>query len=213
MSHKLIISIVPRDAGDGIVKAANEAGASGGTILLGTGTASSNLLSLLGFGNKAKDLVFILVAKEIEAKVIQSISDYSLGHKSPFGVLWSLDVSRLIKCGEENGGKDKMADKATHQMITVILNKGYAEDAMAAARKAGAGGGTVLNARGTAKEGDAKFFGVEIVPEKDMLLILVPAEKADAVVDAIKNLPSLQKPGSGITFCSDAQNFTLLGSK
>lgn len=98
-----------------------------------------------------------------------------------------------------------------YEMINVIVNKGYAEDAMAAARKAGAGGGTIINARGTAKEGDAKFFGMEIVPEKEMLMILVPAEKKDAIIAAIKELPCLSKAGSGIVFCNEAENFTLLG--
>lgn len=102
---------------------------------------------------------------------------------------------------------------ADHQLITLIVNKGYAEDAMAAARTAGARGGTIINGRGTAKEGDEKFFGMEIVPEKDILMILVENGQCDAVIEAVKNLPCLQTPGSGITFCSDAHDFTSLGTK
>ena len=83
-------------------------------------------------------------------------------------------------------------------MINIIVNKGYAEDAMAAARKAGAGGGTVVLGRGTAKEGDEKFFGVEIVPEKEMLVILAEQSKAEAVVEAIQNLECFSKGGSGV---------------
>ena len=70
-----------------------------------------------------------------------------------------------------------MSENTPNDLITVILNSGYADDAMAAARKAGAGGGTVIKARGTAKEGDESFFGVQIVPEKEMLLIVVDHEK------------------------------------
>ena len=82
---------------------------------------------------------------------------------------------------------------------------------MAAARKAGAGGGTVVNARGTAREDDAKFFGMHIVPEKEMLLIVVEHEKKDAVLESIRTLPCLAEPGSGIAFCSGVNDFTLLG--
>ena len=82
---------------------------------------------------------------------------------------------------------------------------------MDAARKAGAGGGTIINARGTAKEGDAKFFGMEIIPEKDMIFVLAENEKADAILEAVRTLPCLSKPGSGIAFASPAENFTLLG--
>ena len=103
--------------------------------------------------------------------------------------------------------------ETTHELITVILNRGYADDAMAAARKAGAGGGTVINARGTAREDDEKFFGVHIVPEKEMLLIVVGKEKKDTVLEAIRTLPCLKEPGSGITFSQSADSFTILGRK
>ena len=98
-----------------------------------------------------------------------------------------------------------------YEAINIIVNKGYAEDAMAAARKAGAGGGTIIGARGTAKEGDATFFGVEIVPEKEMLMILVPHDKKDDVVQAVSSLACFEKAGSGIIFSNHAESFSLLG--
>lgn len=210
MSYKLIISIVHHDCGDEIVQAANSAGARGGTVLMGKGTAASNLLSLLGFGSSSKDVALILVPEEICPDVLKSVREASQNKKNHYGVMWTINVSTLMKGSEISGGKT-MNEECNHQMITLIVNKGYAEDAMAAARKAGAGGGTVINARGTAREGDAKFFGMEIVPEKDMLIILVPNEKCDAVLEAVRTLPCLQTPGSGIIFCSDANNFELLG--
>ncbi len=104
-----------------------------------------------------------------------------------------------------------MSETSDYRLVHVIVNKGYAEDAMAAARKAGAGGGTILHARGTAREDDAKFFGVPIVPEKDTLLILVPTEKASAVFDAIRSLPCLAEKGSGIVFTLPVSDFSVLG--
>ena len=98
-----------------------------------------------------------------------------------------------------------------YEVINIIVNKGYAEDAMAAARKAGAGGGTIIGARGTAREGDSTFFGVEIVPEKEMLMILVPQEKRQAIVEAVSSLACFEKAGSGIIFSNEAKGFKLLG--
>ena len=213
MSYRLIIGIVPHNAGDEIVKVAAKAGARGGTILMGTGTASSNILSLLGFGSAGKDVVMILVEEDIKDAVVSEIVESTQTKKKSFGVLWTLNVSRFIRCGKERGGKTEMNIAADHQLITLIVNKGYAEDAMAAARSAGARGGTIINGRGTAKEGDEKFFGMEIVPEKDILMILVENSQCDAVIDAVKKLPCLQTPGSGITFCADAHDFASLGAK
>ena len=46
MSHKLIISIVPHNCGEVITNAANEAGAGGGSIIMGRGTAENSILQL-----------------------------------------------------------------------------------------------------------------------------------------------------------------------
>ena len=219
MSYKLLVSIVPHDSGELISNAAKSAGAGGGTIAMGRGTASNGVLQLLGLGDTSKDIVYIILEEEkcenVKAAIVQASES-----KKHFGVLFTLNVGSFVKAGSNKSdviskskGDESMAAKDTYQMINVIVNKGYAEDAMAAARKAGAGGGTIISARGTAKEGDAAFFGMTIVPEKDMLMILVPSDKKDAIVNAITELPCFDQAGSGIIFCNEAQNFTVLGKK
>lgn len=218
MSFKLIVSIVPKDNGDFITTAARNAGSGGGTIIMGKGTAENSILQLLGLGDTSKDITYNLVDSEIEHTVRDAIVAACEEKKAHFGVLFTINVDEFIKAGDTNSSIGKKTDNgentmANYQMINVIVNKGYAEDAMAAARRAGAGGGTIIGARGTAKEGDAAFFGMKIVPEKDMLMILVPTDKKDDIVNAIKNLPCFAEAGSGIIFCNEAQNFTLLGKK
>ena len=214
--HKLIISIVPHNSGEIITNAAKLAGSRGGTILMGRGTAENSIIQLLGLGDKSKDIVYILVEEEICQNVLDKIKE-STQNKKNFGIAFTIDINNFLRSGSiknlenENQGVEKMND--SYELINVIVNKGYAEDAMAAARKAGAGGGTIINARGTAKEGDAKFFGIEIVPEKEMLLILVPKDKKDEIIKAISELPCLNKAGSGILFTNSANNFTVLGKK
>ncbi|MCR4741923.1 MAG: transcriptional regulator [Treponema sp.] len=214
--HKLIISIVPHNSGEIITNAAKLAGSRGGTILMGRGTAENSIIQLLGLGDKSKDIVYILVEEEICQKVLDKIKE-STESKKNFGIVFTIDINNFLRSGsiknlkEEKQGVEKMNN--SYEMINVIVNKGYAEDAMAAARKAGAGGGTIINARGTAKEGDAKFFGIEIVPEKEMLMILVSQDKKDEIIKAISDLPCLNKAGSGILFSNSANNFTVLGKK
>ena len=214
--HKLIISIVPHNSGEIITNAAKLAGSRGGTILMGRGTAENSIIQLLGLGDKSKDIVYILVEEEICQNVLVKIKE-STQNKKNFGIVFTIDINNFLRSGSiknlenENLGVEQMND--SYEMINVIVNKGYAEDAMAAARKAGAGGGTIINARGTAKEGDAKFLGIEIVPEKEMLLILVPKDKKDEIIKAISELPCLNKAGSGILFTNSANNFTVLGKK
>lgn len=201
--------------GELITNATKEAGAGGGTILMGRGTAANSIIQLLGLGDTSKDIAYVVVDDSILEKTLLSVKEATSSKKSHFGVMFTVNVSEFIRSGnpnqEKHEGENNMAQNESYKLINVIVNKGYAEDAMAAARKAGAGGGTIIGARGTAKEGDAKFFGAEIVPEKDMLLILVPKEKCDDIVNAIQSLPCFAKAGSGIIFCSNAHDFTLLG--
>ena len=220
MSYKLLIGIVPHNSGELIADAAKSAGAGGGTIAMGRGTASNGVLQLLGLGDTSKDIVYIIIKNSIKQAVYDAIIKAS-EKKAHFGVMFTLDTPGFIRAGhlaesdvsEKSEGEENMKAENNYQMINVIVNKGYAEDAMAAARKAGAGGGTIIGARGTAKEGDAAFFGMKIVPEKEMLMILVPAEKKSAIVEAITALHCFAEAGSGIIFCNEAQDFTVLGKK
>ena len=220
MSYKLLIGIVPHNSGELITDAAKSAGAGGGTIAMGRGTASNGILQLLGLGDTSKDIVYIIIKQEIKSAVYDAIIKAS-EKKAHFGVMFTLNTPGFIRAGhldesdesKKSEGEETMSTENNYQMINVIVNKGYAEDAMEAARKAGAGGGTIIGARGTAKEGDAAFFGMKIVPEKEMLMILVPAEKKSAIVKAITALPCFAQAGSGIIFCNEAQDFTVLGKK
>ena len=213
MKYKIIVCVVPHNNGELIIEAAKQSGATGATVMMGKGTASSSVLGMLGFGDSSKDVVLIVIEAEKVSDVLKNIMEVTQDKKK-FGVVFTLDAGTFIKAGHltnENEGETIMDKENEYQMINIIVNKGYAEEAMAAARKAGAGGGTVIGARGTAKEGDAKFFGMEIVPEKEMLMILVPTEKKDDIINAIKKLECFSKAGSGIVFCNGAGDFTLLG--
>ena len=221
--YKLIVTIVPHESGEFITNAAKEAGAGGGTILMGRGTASNSVLQLLGLGDTSKDITLNIVSREIAEKVCSHIYQACSGKKAHFGLLFTIDVNDFVRAGsrkqnEWKGLQEKEEEKTEgantmeeYEVINIIVNKGYAEDAMAAARKAGAGGGTIISAKGTAREGDATFFGVDIVPEKEMLMILVPQEKREAIAGAVSSLPCFEKAGSGIIFCNTAKDFTLLG--
>ncbi|MFA5698573.1 MAG: P-II family nitrogen regulator [Sphaerochaeta sp.] len=99
-----------------------------------------------------------------------------------------------------------------HTLISVIVNKGMAEEVMEAARGVGATGGTIIPARGTGKEEDVKFFGYPLVPEKDMLLILAGADQTGRILEAVNNLPILSTPGTGIAFCVDVERFMVFGA-
>ncbi len=87
-----------------------------------------------------------------------------------------------------------------YEMICCIVNTGYSEAVMDAAREFGARGGTVLHARGTANPEAETFFRITVQPEKEMVMILVPAKLKDDILHALYKAVGLNTPGQGIAF-------------
>lgn len=87
-----------------------------------------------------------------------------------------------------------------YEMICCIVNAGYSETVMDAAREFGARGGTVVHARGTANPEAETFFHITVQPEKEMVMILVPAKLKDDILHALYKAVGLNTPGQGIAF-------------
>jgi nitrogen regulatory protein PII len=81
-----------------------------------------------------------------------------------------------------------------------IVNDGFTDLVMDAAKKAGARGGTILTARGTGNKDIEKFFGVVITPEKQIVMILVPKAIKDKVIESIYKEVGINTKGQGIAF-------------
>ena len=90
--------------------------------------------------------------------------------------------------------------KFQHEAIFCIVNSGYSDVVMEAAKKLGAGGGTVINARGTAPKDAESIFGITIEPEKEIVMILVPSSIKADVLHALYQEAGLDTPGQGIAF-------------
>ena len=87
-----------------------------------------------------------------------------------------------------------------YEVIFAIVNAGFAEEAMEVARAQGARGGTILNARGVAREKEAAFFGIPIHPEKEMLMLVVEKPIRDQILNALYKEMGMDKKAQGIAF-------------
>ena len=85
-------------------------------------------------------------------------------------------------------------------LMVTIVNRGFAEEVMRAAKSAGAEGGTIIYARGTGIHEHAKLFGISIEPEKEIVLTLVERAMTKQVLDTVVEALELDKPGKGIAF-------------
>jgi nitrogen regulatory protein PII len=92
-----------------------------------------------------------------------------------------------------------MNEQSKNVLIIAIVNKGNTDLVMNAARDAGASGGTVVKGKGTGAE-IAKFFGVSITEEKEMVYIVSSREGRDAIMHAIMDKAGVKTEAHGVVF-------------
>lgn len=85
-------------------------------------------------------------------------------------------------------------------LLIVIINKGFSDIVMEAARASGARGGTIFTARGTGNPNIEKFFGIPIQEQKEMIFIIVKPEIKEKCLKEIYKSAGLETKGQGIIF-------------
>ena len=88
----------------------------------------------------------------------------------------------------------------SYEVIFAIVNAGFAEEAMEVARANGARGGTIMNARGVAREKEAAFFGITLHADKEILMLVVEKSIRDNILNALYKEMGMDKKAQGITF-------------
>lgn len=91
--------------------------------------------------------------------------------------------------------------------IFCVVNRGFTDLVMVAARKAGAGGGTIIHGRGTAGKEYEKFYGIAVSAEREIVIIVVKKDIADNVLLAINKEAGLETDGQGIAFAMPVSDY------
>lgn len=173
-------------------------------IVLGKGTVKSATLNLLGIKSQKKEIVNILLEKEKAKEVLDYFAKELQLHEFGHGIAYTTPV---IAAGQiinnEQSTWNTVQDMEAESMfkkLTVVVNRGMAEDVMDIARRSGVKGGTILHGRGTGTACTAKLFDMEIEPEKELVMILMPNDLIDKVVNDLFQELKLDNPGNGILF-------------
>lgn len=90
--------------------------------------------------------------------------------------------------------------KKGYKCIFTIVNNGFSEVAMNAAKACGAKGGTILHGRGTISKDAEKFFHISIQPEKEIVLILAKSELVDCILKGLYDAIGTATEAQGIAF-------------
>lgn len=207
---KLMVTITPREYTENYLDFFHRHGVNNVVSMLCNGTATESVLDLLAIENKEKIMFNAMVREDNLPDLIKGLlaeMDIMAAGKgvAVFIPIDCIGGSSSLKffVGEqpiEKKESDKMSNTESNiVMIITLVDKGNTELVMEAARSAGANGGTVVRAKGTGAE-IAKFFGVSISEEKEMVYIISRRDGRDAIMKAIMEKAGANTDAHGVLF-------------
>ena len=91
--------------------------------------------------------------------------------------------------------------------LFIIVNAGFAEEIVGIARKEGASGATIINARGEGMK-NKTIMGITIDSEKEMVLSIVEGKTATKIMEAVKEKAGITSPAHGVCFFMPVEKMT-----
>lgn len=199
MDH--ITVIVPKGQGQAVLKLAKQKGIINGSISKAYGTSNKELSSELEQTEMIRDLVSLVAATDLAEIFLRMLNaDYDFA-KRGHGIAYAVNVNEVYAEGLRNTEFEERAP-SEFQAITAIFRNGQADPVMAAARAAGATGGTVLE-DASALDSDASLFSKGTAGSDEIILIITKKDKAQAIMEAIRENSGLD-PASGLVYVQDA---------
>ena len=208
---KLLVSIVNRGDDERMAQLLNDFSVALTFSCQGMGTARSTVLNYLGIGTSEKTVMFSLIPESDEGAILEEISNkmllYLVGRGISFTVPLSA-VSEIIANGigaaaaaKTVDGRNIMQDsERNYDLIVAIVAEGYVEEAMEAARSAGAAGCTVIRARSIENTKAEQFAGISLREESEILLILSQRSSKLAIMNAVAASAGLKTEAGGVLF-------------
>lgn len=163
-------------------------------ITVGNGTASSEILDYFGLDGSEKCVLFHFITgdhwkdvkRQLRMKMHIDIPGVGIAFMVPLSSIGGKKALDYLTAGREFvKGEESSLKDTKYELLVAIANQGYTELIMNAARKVHASGGTVVHAKGTGSQLAEKFMGVTLVPEKEMVFIVVTKERKNAIMRAI----------------------------
>lgn len=205
----MMVTITDRDRTKRFTNFYKENGIDISMITVGRGTAASEILDYFGLDGSEKCVLFQMVTdtkwKELKQglrrKLQIDVPGTGIAFVIPLSSIGGKKALNYLTSGQDYVKGEESALKDTkYELLVVIANQGYTELVMDAARSVHAAGGTVIHAKGTGTDKAEKFMGVTLVPEKEMVFIVVRKEYKNNIMRAIMDQAGLESKARSIVF-------------
>ena len=178
-------------------------------ITLGNGTASSEILDYFGLDGSEKSVLFHIITdtkwkevkRQLRLQMNIDIPGIGIAFLVPLSSIGGMKALSYLTAQQDYvKGEESTLKDTKYELLVTIANQGYSELVMEAARKVHAAGGTVIHAKGTGTHLAQKFMGVTLVPEKEMIFIVVRKSQKNAIMRAIMDEAGTGTKAGAIVF-------------
>lgn len=216
-----MITIVDRSRVNEYLKLFDEHDVPIGLVTMGEGTASSEMEEMFGLESvETEKAVCFSIIRETIWKSVKKDLETRVSVQEPWAGLplvnapWT-GVSFIVPLSSVGGprelayltrgmnfkkGAETELKNTIYELIIVITNVGYSDMAMDAARDAGATGGTIIHARGTARKETEDFLGISLATERDMVFIVTTSEDKSRIMKAIMENAGIDTKAGALVF-------------
>lgn len=174
---------------------------------------SSEMMDLLGFGSITRIVSMGLVTKQYADTVLERLENELKLGKHNDGMAFTTALSSIsstaMKIVDSSQKKELLKEMETDikevkkscgfSLIISIINQGFSEDLMDAARDVGVPIGTVLHARQLGGEAALNFLGIPIQEERELVFIVTKSEEKARIMQAISEKCGVHSKARGIT--------------
>ena len=189
-----MITIIERNSTDRFTKFYETYGASVSFVSVGRGTATSEVLDFLGLEISEKTVIFSAVTWKVWKAIRYGLQNCmridvpgtGIAFIVPFSSVGGKKALAALTCGQEFvKGEESVLKDTKYELLVTITNQGYTDLVMDAARSSGAGGGTIIHAKGTGVKEASHFMGVALAAEKEIVLIVAKSAEKNTIMKAI----------------------------
>lgn len=205
---KYLITITHREFSEQYVDSLKKLGVNAVMTKLCLGTASDKILNLLDLEKTDKVMFEAMISsdkvKSVKDVLISELNIYTPGNGLamfiPVDGIGGVSAKKYFLGEQSEMEVERVEEKLSKAVLIItVCDKGNTDLVMDAAREAGATGGTVVKAHGTGAE-IAKFFGVTICEEKEMVYIVSKREERDKIMYAIMEKAGKDSEAHGVVF-------------
>ncbi len=189
----IVFTVVERSGAEKVARAYERTGIGFHYRLSGEGTASSDLLDILGIGTSERDILISPTDRGAAEALVDMIHREGLSGAHTKGIMCvlpltaaSVKAANLLLNRAKDAEEGRMMETGVKQsMILIAVDQGYTEAVMTTAKEAGARGGTVVRSHILKSKEHESFGGPTFAGERELILIVASQGERNAIMERV----------------------------